>query len=219
MQTPENDGSVRFLYGTALGRGLLKMVQTLHLDRVAVWYLRSGLSKPYIVKFARKNGIPLSLVFTKADKESQREVQANMKAMKKVLLEIWEELPPIYLTSSLTGMGRDAVLDSIEQHHATHQFAGTHLLPALHTQVRVFRSGSGHADIKNGIQSFFFQAQDTGHHLGQAGRRTAGIRILFINHAAGAGIDQNRRIRLHVRCSPHLRAVYGSKCSGKNQIS
>lgn len=60
MQTPENDGSVRFLYGTALGRGLLKMVQTLHLDRVAVWYLRSGLSKPYIVKFARKNGIPLS---------------------------------------------------------------------------------------------------------------------------------------------------------------
>ena len=60
MQTPENDGSVRFLYETALGRGLLKMVQTLHLDRVAVWYLRSGLSKPYIVKFARKNGIPLS---------------------------------------------------------------------------------------------------------------------------------------------------------------
>ena len=60
MQTPENDGSVRFLYGTALGRGLLKMVQALHLDRVAVWYLRSGLSRPYIVKFARKNGIPLS---------------------------------------------------------------------------------------------------------------------------------------------------------------
>ena len=60
MQTPENDGSVRFLYGTALGRGLLKIVQTLHLDRVAVWYLRSGLSRPYIVKFARKNGIPLS---------------------------------------------------------------------------------------------------------------------------------------------------------------
>ncbi len=60
MQTPENDGSVRFLYGTALGRGLLKAVQTLHLDRLAVWYLRSRLSRPYIAKFARKNGIPLS---------------------------------------------------------------------------------------------------------------------------------------------------------------
>ena len=60
MSSPENDGSVRFLYGTALGRGLLKIVQGLHLDRVAVWYLRSRLSKPYILKFARKNNIPLS---------------------------------------------------------------------------------------------------------------------------------------------------------------
>ena len=60
MSSPENDGAVRFLYGTALGRGLLKVVQGLHLDRVAVWYLRSRLSKPYIVKFARKNNISLS---------------------------------------------------------------------------------------------------------------------------------------------------------------
>ncbi len=60
MSSPENDGAVRFLYGTALGRGLLKVVQGLHLDRVAVWYLRSRLSKLYIVKFARKNNISLS---------------------------------------------------------------------------------------------------------------------------------------------------------------
>ena len=38
------------------------------------------------INFLGENGIPLSLVFTKADKESQREVQANMKAMKKELL-------------------------------------------------------------------------------------------------------------------------------------
>lgn len=56
----ENDGSVRFLYGTALGRGLLKCVQSLHLDRLAVWYLRSPLSRPYMVRFAKKHGIPLS---------------------------------------------------------------------------------------------------------------------------------------------------------------
>ena len=66
------------------------------------------------INFLGENGVPLSLVFTKADKESQREVQANMKAMKKDLLEMWEELPPIFLTSSLTIMGREAVLDSIE---------------------------------------------------------------------------------------------------------
>ena len=60
MATPENDGSVHFLYGTVLGRGLLKIVQGLHLDRLAVWYLRSRLSKPYIARFAAKNGIALS---------------------------------------------------------------------------------------------------------------------------------------------------------------
>ena len=104
-------------------------------------------------------------------------------------------------------------------HHAPHQLAGAHLLPALHTQVRVFRSGSGHADIKNGIQSFFFQAQDTGHHLGQAGGRTAGIRILFINHTTGPGVNQDCRLRLHVGRGPHLRAVHGNKSSSKQQIS
>ena len=66
MGTPENDGAVRFLYDTALGRGLLKIVQRLHLDRLAVWYLRSRWSRPYIAKFARKNSIPL----TKAELQS-----------------------------------------------------------------------------------------------------------------------------------------------------
>ena len=59
-QKPENDGPVRFFYGTAFGRCLLKTVQKLHLDRAAVRYLRSSLSRPYIARFARKNGIPLS---------------------------------------------------------------------------------------------------------------------------------------------------------------
>ncbi len=60
MQTPENDGAVRFLYDTALGRCLLTVIQKGRFDRLAVWYLRSRLSKPYIRRFARKNGIPLS---------------------------------------------------------------------------------------------------------------------------------------------------------------
>ena len=42
-----------------------------------------------------------------------------MKAMKKALLEVWEELPEVFLTSSLTGMGRDAVLDNIESINET----------------------------------------------------------------------------------------------------
>ena len=71
------------------------------------------------ITFLGSNGIPLSIVFTKTDKEKQREVMANIKAMKKVLSEMWETLPPMFLTSSLTGMGRDAVLDCIESINET----------------------------------------------------------------------------------------------------
>lgn len=60
MPQPANDASVRFLYGTVPGRGLLRLIQGLRLDRLAVRYLRSGLSRPYIRRFAQKNGIPLS---------------------------------------------------------------------------------------------------------------------------------------------------------------
>ena len=66
------------------------------------------------IEFLGTNGIPLAIVFTKTDKEKQREVMTNIKAMKVALSELWEELPPMFLTSSLTGYGRDALLDSIE---------------------------------------------------------------------------------------------------------
>ena len=71
------------------------------------------------ITFLGTNGIPLSIVFTKTDKEKQREVMANIKAMKKALLELWDELPPMFLTSSLTGLGRDALLDNIERINET----------------------------------------------------------------------------------------------------
>ena len=71
------------------------------------------------IDFLGTNGIPLSIVFTKTDKEKQREVMANIKAMKQALKGQWEELPPMFLTSSLTGYGRDAVLDCIEKINET----------------------------------------------------------------------------------------------------
>ena len=67
------------------------------------------------IAFLGSNGIPLTIVFTKTDKEKQREVMANIKAFKKALSEQWEELPPMLLTSSLTGYGREALLNQIEE--------------------------------------------------------------------------------------------------------
>lgn len=66
------------------------------------------------ISFLGQNGVPLTIVFTKTDKEKQREVMGNIKAMKQALGEMWEELPPMLLTSSATGYGRDALLEQIE---------------------------------------------------------------------------------------------------------
>ena len=66
------------------------------------------------IHFLGTNGIPLSIVYTKTDKEKQREVMGNIHLMKQELLKEWEELPPMLLTSSLTGYGREALLDHID---------------------------------------------------------------------------------------------------------
>ena len=58
-QYMENSSSVRFLYGTVPGRGILKTIQCLHLDRIAVWFLCSPLSKPVIPRYIRNNQIPM----------------------------------------------------------------------------------------------------------------------------------------------------------------
>ena len=67
------------------------------------------------INFLGENGIPLTIVYTKTDKEKQREVMGNVKLMKQELGKLWEELPPMALTSSLTGYGRDTLLNQIEQ--------------------------------------------------------------------------------------------------------
>ena len=66
------------------------------------------------LEFLGSHGVPLTIVFTKTDKEKQREVMANIKLMKQALAEQWEPLPPMVLTSSLTGYGREALLDQID---------------------------------------------------------------------------------------------------------
>ena len=61
------------------------------------------------------SSVPFAIVFTKADKLSVGKVAANVEAYKKKLLETWEELPPIFVTSSEKRQGRDEVLDYIDR--------------------------------------------------------------------------------------------------------
>ncbi len=55
-----NSKMVGFLYGTKIGRGILKIIMKLHLDRIAVKFLCSGCSKPLIGRFIKKNGIDVT---------------------------------------------------------------------------------------------------------------------------------------------------------------
>ena len=59
--------------------------------------------------------MPFALVFTKADKLSPRKMDENFKSYQQFLLEGWEELPLLFVTSSETGLGTDQILAYIEK--------------------------------------------------------------------------------------------------------
>ena len=61
------------------------------------------------------SSVPFAIVFTKADKLTANKASQAMEAYKNKLLETWEELPPLFLTSAEKKQGRDEVLDYIEK--------------------------------------------------------------------------------------------------------
>lgn len=62
-----------------------------------------------------EEGNPIAIVFTKTDKLNKTEYATNMKAYEEKLLEYWEELPPIFYTSSKNGDGTEALLNFIKE--------------------------------------------------------------------------------------------------------
>ncbi len=59
------------------------------------------------------NGVPFSIVFTKADKLSKTQCEKSIERYRRTLAETWEELPPMFVSSSERGTGRDEILDFI----------------------------------------------------------------------------------------------------------
>lgn len=62
-----------------------------------------------------ENGVPFSIVFTKMDKQSATAGEKKVALYLEKMLETWEELPPVFKTSSEKGLGREALLDYIEE--------------------------------------------------------------------------------------------------------
>lgn len=70
------------------------------------------------IEFINKLGekaIPFTIVFTKADKESQKEVSDHVGRFKKELLKTWEALPPVFVTSAVKRLARADMLRYIDE--------------------------------------------------------------------------------------------------------
>ena len=59
--------------------------------------------------------VPFVMIFTKADKLTPTVLEKNLTHYKAVMLEEWDELPTIFVTSAEKGLGKDEVLHFIDQ--------------------------------------------------------------------------------------------------------
>jgi GTP-binding protein len=66
----------------------------------------------FIAELGEK-GIPFALVFTKGDKQGTTVLSAQVEKNRQRLLEDWEELPPVFVTSSRTGLGKEEIIQYI----------------------------------------------------------------------------------------------------------
>lgn len=111
------------LRGKSQREALEKMIRGYILNRkemTSLFVLIDSRHKPMKIdleffNWLGENGVPFAIVFTKLDKMGSQVGKRNVEEYCKILLETWEELPPVFLTSSETGRGRDELLNYIEQ--------------------------------------------------------------------------------------------------------
>ncbi|HSZ24550.1 MAG TPA: ribosome biogenesis GTP-binding protein YihA/YsxC [Cytophagaceae bacterium] len=65
------------------------------------------------IQWVGEQGIPFSLVFTKADKQTRNKTGTTIAKFTNELYKTWDELPPIFVTSAEMGTGKDELLDYI----------------------------------------------------------------------------------------------------------
>ncbi len=65
------------------------------------------------IELLGENGIPFGIVFTKADKLSKTQAERSVARFREALREQWEELPPMFVSSSEKRIGQQDILDFI----------------------------------------------------------------------------------------------------------
>lgn len=66
------------------------------------------------MEFCGVKGIPFSIVFTKIDKLTGNQINKNIRAYQKRMLQQWEEMPMYFATSAEMGTGREELLGYVE---------------------------------------------------------------------------------------------------------
>lgn len=67
------------------------------------------------IEWLGENGVPFSIIFTKADKTKKGELKKNVQRFMQVLSEQWEELPTYFVSSSERNLGRNEILGYIDE--------------------------------------------------------------------------------------------------------
>ncbi len=67
------------------------------------------------MEYMGTKGIPFSIVFTKADKLKPKVIERNVAAYTEELLKSWAETPVYFITSSTSSVGRDELLQHIDE--------------------------------------------------------------------------------------------------------
>lgn len=70
-----------------------------------------------MINWFGENQLPFAIVFTKSDKLTANQLASNVAAVKNKLMEEWEELPSVFITSSETGKGCDEILSLINENN------------------------------------------------------------------------------------------------------
>jgi GTP-binding protein len=99
--------------------GMIKTYLTKRQNLVTTFVLVDSRIEPKkadldFINWLGEAGLPLAVVFTKADKLTQNSLTSNIAAFKAKLSETWEELPVSFITSAENGMGRSDILSFIE---------------------------------------------------------------------------------------------------------
>ena len=62
------------------------------------------------IRWLGSNGVPLAIIYTKADHKRKKELESKLQAIREALQQDWEELPIQFISSAEDGIGRDELI-------------------------------------------------------------------------------------------------------------